>query len=271
MNMTGNKADSISAVSITDSGGFSLRFCTLLQNGPKSCLYLSLETSDVSCLAVINNTCENHVDPGLIGVGSSMALKKFLAQANSFFVFISGARADTTVKFVDSIFDFVFPVGPGQIVPVTQNCTVGVADSVIGCGTATAIPPRTETGMQNRSLTPRESRSFSATEGPSRSEKATEERTQIPNATMSRCQDLFTTEAASFGRSPTSEGGVTPDRALGMPVWEPAVIATGGLVLLALGAALLVWCCIRRRRKQGEWHTASGGGLLAEAGLFRDM
>ena len=71
----------------------SLHFCTFSRNAPANCLFFSdyIINSDISCVVVLNNSCQSHVTyPGLIFVLSTLAMSNCVFQSNTFDYFLGG-------------------------------------------------------------------------------------------------------------------------------------------------------------------------------------
>jgi hypothetical protein len=106
----------------------SFQFCTFWSNGDRNCLVFAdgIENSDISCLGVINNSCQSSDRrPGLLHLDSMITFYGCIFQLNTFDYFVgsvSDAINDTEVTFIDCVFDFEELNTTRSISISTTNC-----------------------------------------------------------------------------------------------------------------------------------------------------
>jgi hypothetical protein len=142
----------------------SLRFCTLTRNARRCCLFLtwSIQNSDISCVAMLNNSCESDSSyMGFIFVRSTLTLFNCVFQSNTFDYILGG---DHSITFANCEFDFQLLNKTGDISFSTTNCTYEIQQtSLTDCRTRTPMRSGTQTKSKSPSLTSTMSRSPSPT------------------------------------------------------------------------------------------------------------
>jgi hypothetical protein len=157
----------------------SMHFCAFSRNLPANCVELvTIISSNVTCLAFTNNSCQSHVNlPGLL-YSSLPLLSDCVFQANVFDYFIAGPPG-VVVFFVGCVFD-------GQ----TLRATNGVTFSIVGqtdvahCATRTPLRSRTATKSPTMSRTPDPTPTSSLSMSPKPTVSTS--RTPLPSPTVVR-------------------------------------------------------------------------------------
>jgi hypothetical protein len=126
----------------------AFRFSVFTRDGPSSCVLLSAldVTGDISCLALVNDTCTSKSDhPGLLFVRPTVTMTSCVFQSNHFDYFLGTDQRTSHVSFVRCVFDGA-PNKTNSISFAQSNCTFVIAPTIPAeCTTRTAPPTRTAT------------------------------------------------------------------------------------------------------------------------------
>jgi hypothetical protein len=117
-----------------------------MHNGPGNCVLFTASNlvSDISCFALINNTCASHSGyPGLLFLRPAVVMTSCVFQANHFDYFLGTDEQINNVTFVRCIFDNA-PNITKNISFTLSGCT-SVIDLTVLPQCITMTPPKTRT------------------------------------------------------------------------------------------------------------------------------
>jgi hypothetical protein len=163
----------------------SCHFCVFSQNTPDNCLTLFIiQNSDISCVSVVNNSCQSGIIPGLMMLPHSYIVMRNCIFRENVFVFFIGTFLPSPggVTFIHCCFDILALKGTNSVSFSTLNCIYKLeSTSLIECPTRTPMGSRTATISPNP--TPTKSRSSSLSLTASHTASATTARTPPPSPT----------------------------------------------------------------------------------------
>jgi hypothetical protein len=246
LNVTHNIATTDSSgIEIGHLIGLSLDFCVFFHNGPANCISFDADqpTDNVSCLAVIENSCVSAGRySGLIFITSVVTIAHSVFQGNTFDYFLGNAGS---VAFIGCVFDFDFISETMNGPFTTTDCTVVSQPTVLPeCATRTPVASRSPRPSESPAATPDASGTQTASQGPNASQTPT---ASAPETLTETAEQTPSPPSQSASPVPTESPRASPNLVTTLLIANLAVCS----VLVVLGVVAIVLLCMARRQRGG--------------------